>query len=86
LLWGLPVAGGTGTLDNRFADGDAMAGRGWVRAKTGTLTGVNALAGVVTDTDGRLLAFALMSNGTSPAASRPKLDDIAAALRDCGCR
>jgi D-alanyl-D-alanine carboxypeptidase/D-alanyl-D-alanine-endopeptidase (penicillin-binding protein 4) len=86
LLWGLPVAGGTGTLDNRFGDADSLVGRGWVRAKTGTLTGVNALAGVVTDTDGRLLAFALMSNGTSPAASRPKLDNIAAALRDCGCR
>lgn len=86
LLWGLPVAGGTGTLGDRFAAADATGGRGWVRAKTGTLTGVNALTGVVTDTDGRLLAFALMSNGTSPATSRPKLDTIAAVLRDCGCR
>lgn len=86
LLWGLPVAGGTGTLGTRFAAADATEGRGWVRAKTGTLTGVNALTGVVTDADGRLLAFALMSNGTSPAESRPKLDTIAAVLRECGCR
>jgi serine-type D-Ala-D-Ala carboxypeptidase/endopeptidase (penicillin-binding protein 4) len=86
LLWGLPVAGGTGTLDDRFADDSAEGARGWVRAKTGTLTGVNALTGVVTDHDGRLLAFAFMSNGTSSADARPKLDDVAAALRGCGCR
>ena len=86
LLWGLPVAGGTGTLDDRFVDAASVAGKGWVRAKTGTLTGVNALTGLVTDADGRLLAFALMSNGTGSGDARPKLDDIAAALRPCGCR
>jgi serine-type D-Ala-D-Ala carboxypeptidase/endopeptidase (penicillin-binding protein 4) len=86
LLGGLPVAGGDGTLDDRFDNGDATAGRGFVRAKTGTLTGVSTLAGVVTDDDGRLLTFALMSNGTSPAESRPRLDAIAATLRTCGCR
>ncbi len=57
-----------------------------VRAKTGTLTGVTSLAGMVTDTDGRLLIFALMSNGPSPAVSRPKLDTMAAELSRCGCR
>jgi D-alanyl-D-alanine carboxypeptidase/D-alanyl-D-alanine-endopeptidase (penicillin-binding protein 4) len=86
LLWGLPVAGGTGTLGDRFSDASSTIGKGWVRAKTGTLTGVNALAGVVTDAGGRLLAFALMSNGTSSGDARPKLDDIAATLRNCGCR
>jgi len=86
MLSGLPVAGGDGTLDDRFAGGDSASGRGFVRAKTGTLTGVSALAGVVTDTDGRLLTFALMANGTSPSESRPQLDALAAALRGCGCR
>ncbi|WP_344414488.1 D-alanyl-D-alanine carboxypeptidase/D-alanyl-D-alanine endopeptidase [Pseudonocardia ailaonensis] len=87
IVSGLPVAGGDGTLDDRFdTTGAAAAGRGVVRAKTGTLTGVSALAGVVTDADGRLLVFALMSNGQSPALSRPKLDGIAAALSRCGCR
>jgi D-alanyl-D-alanine carboxypeptidase/D-alanyl-D-alanine-endopeptidase (penicillin-binding protein 4) len=57
-----------------------------VRAKTGTLTGVSSLAGTVVDTDGRLLVFAWLSNGTSPADSRPRLDALAAALRGCGCR
>jgi D-alanyl-D-alanine carboxypeptidase/D-alanyl-D-alanine-endopeptidase (penicillin-binding protein 4) len=86
LLSGLPVAGGDGTLDDRFGGADSSAGRGYVRAKTGTLTGVSALAGVVTDTDGRLLTFALMASGTSPAEARPRLDALAAALRECGCR
>jgi D-alanyl-D-alanine carboxypeptidase/D-alanyl-D-alanine-endopeptidase (penicillin-binding protein 4) len=84
---GLPVAGGDGTLDERFGtDSPAAAGRGVVRAKTGTLTDVSSLAGVTTDTDGRLLVFALMSNGVSPATARPRLDAVAARLSRCGCR
>jgi D-alanyl-D-alanine carboxypeptidase/D-alanyl-D-alanine-endopeptidase (penicillin-binding protein 4) len=86
LVAGLAVAAGDGTLDDRFDTPDSAAGRGYVRAKTGTLTGVSALAGVVTDEDGRLLAFALMSNGTSPTEARPALDALATALRGCGCR
>jgi serine-type D-Ala-D-Ala carboxypeptidase/endopeptidase (penicillin-binding protein 4) len=87
VLSGLPVAGGSGTLDTRFAtDGDAAPGRGVVRAKTGSLTGVSSLAGVVTDSDGKLLVFALMSNGPSPGVVRPLHDEMAAALSRCGCR
>jgi D-alanyl-D-alanine carboxypeptidase/D-alanyl-D-alanine-endopeptidase (penicillin-binding protein 4) len=86
LLGGLPVAGGSGTLEPRFQTGTASAaGRGWVRAKTGTLSGVNSLAGVVLDADGRLLAFSLMTSGTDAMAARPALDAVAAALRACGC-
>jgi serine-type D-Ala-D-Ala carboxypeptidase/endopeptidase (penicillin-binding protein 4) len=87
VLSGLPVAGGDGTLEDRYAAaGGAASGRGVVRAKTGTLTGVNSLAGVVSDADGRLLVFALMANGGNAAAVRPKLDAFAAALAGCGCR
>jgi serine-type D-Ala-D-Ala carboxypeptidase/endopeptidase (penicillin-binding protein 4) len=87
VLSGLPVAGGDGTLDDRYAPaGSASAGRGVVRAKTGTLTGVNSLAGVVTDADGRLLVFALMSNGDNAATVRPRMDTFAATLSGCGCR
>jgi serine-type D-Ala-D-Ala carboxypeptidase/endopeptidase (penicillin-binding protein 4) len=87
LLVGLPVAGGSGTLADRYRDpADASArGRGWVRAKTGTLTGVNSLAGTVLDSDGRMLVFALLSNGPNPASVRPRLDALAAGLRSCGC-
>jgi D-alanyl-D-alanine carboxypeptidase/D-alanyl-D-alanine-endopeptidase (penicillin-binding protein 4) len=87
IVAGLPVAGGDGTLVDRFgAATPSAAGRGVVRAKTGTLTGVSSLAGITTDTDGRLLVFALMSNGVNPAQIRPRLDAMAARLSGCGCR
>ncbi|MEV5958773.1 D-alanyl-D-alanine carboxypeptidase/D-alanyl-D-alanine-endopeptidase [Streptomyces sp. NPDC051987] len=77
VLTGLPVAGFTGTLTTRYADGAA----GVVRAKTGTLTGVNTLAGTLVDKDGRLLAFAfLTANTTNPAAAQRALDQTATAL------
>jgi D-alanyl-D-alanine carboxypeptidase len=87
LLGGLPVAGGSGTLETRFTPGTpSVSGRGWVRAKTGTLSGVNALAGVVLDADGRVLVFTMMTSGTDANAARPALDAVAAALRACGCK
>lgn len=87
VLDGLPVAGGGGTLADRYRVGTPAAdGRGWVRAKTGTLTGTNALAGVVADVDGRVLVFAFLSNGADVLSARPRLDAMAAALRACGCR
>ena len=56
----LPIAGGSGTLSNRFLDTDAgRASAGWLRAKTGSLTGTNSLVGIVTDSSGRVLTFAL---------------------------
>ncbi len=45
VLTGLPVAGFSGSLGDRLED-QAAAGRGYVRAKTGTLTGVHGLAGL----------------------------------------
>jgi len=84
LLGGLPVAGGSGTLDDRYGTQEAVAGKGYVRAKTGTLSGVNSLAGVVLNQDGRVMVFALMTGDTDSSA-RPALDAIAATLRGCGC-
>ncbi len=86
LLAGLPVAGGTGTLVDRYGTPGARTGRGYVRAKTGTLDSVNSLAGIVLDADGRLLVFALLSNGSVSTTARPALDAVAAALAACGCR
>jgi serine-type D-Ala-D-Ala carboxypeptidase/endopeptidase (penicillin-binding protein 4) len=81
-LTGLPVAGFTGTLTSRYTDGAA----GVVRAKTGTLTGVNTLAGTVVDRDGRLLAFAFLTSDTrDPGAAQSALDRTASALAACGC-
>ncbi len=87
LLAGLPVAGYSGTLEQRYlraTNGGSAAGA--VRAKTGTLHNVNALAGVAVDADGRLLAFALVANGTKNAAqAEAGLDRLAAAIAACGC-
>lgn len=86
VLAGLPVAGGSGTLaDKRFDTAASQAGRGWVRAKTGTLTGVNTLAGLVLDQDGRVLVFAFMSNGSDTESGRDAIDALATGLRKCGC-
>ncbi len=85
VVTGVPVAGGAGTRDDRFGAATSLGGRGFIRAKTGTLTDVTSLAGVVPTGQGRLLVFALMSNGVSPALARPRLDAMAAALYTCGC-
>jgi D-alanyl-D-alanine carboxypeptidase/D-alanyl-D-alanine-endopeptidase (penicillin-binding protein 4) len=81
----LPIAGGSGTLSNRFLDTDAgRAAAGLLRAKTGSLTGTNALAGFVTDDSGRVLTFALISNNAG-GTGRTAIDALAATLRSCGC-
>jgi serine-type D-Ala-D-Ala carboxypeptidase/endopeptidase (penicillin-binding protein 4) len=86
VLTGLPVAGFTGTLSDRYEDAATHSGVGLVRAKTGTLTGVNTLAGTVVDADGRLLAFAFLTEGaTDQATARTTLDHTAATLATCGC-
>lgn len=81
----LPVAGGSGTLSDRFLDPSDHGAAGWLRAKTGSLTRTNALAGVVTDRDGRVLTFALISNDAG-LTGRTAIDALAATLRTCGCR
>lgn len=84
---GLAVAGLTGTLAERFQTPATSAGKGVVQAKTGTLTGVSALAGLVTTADGRLLAFAHLQNGVdSLVGARDRADRIAATIAQCGCR
>ncbi|MFI2473849.1 D-alanyl-D-alanine carboxypeptidase/D-alanyl-D-alanine-endopeptidase [Nocardia xishanensis] len=84
MLDDLPVAGATGSLASRYVTQN-RGGAGWVRAKTGTLSVASTLVGYVLDRDGRVLAFALMSNDRPPEVSRPALDAIAGTLRNCGC-
>lgn len=79
ILTGLPVAGFSGTLSDRFTG--KSGGTGLIRAKTGTLTGVNTLAGTVVDRQGRLLAFAFLASGTtSPSEAQTALDTLATTL------
>ncbi|MGV0994130.1 MAG: D-alanyl-D-alanine carboxypeptidase/D-alanyl-D-alanine endopeptidase [Mycobacterium sp.] len=81
----LPVAGGSGTLSNRFFDTDVdKSPAGWLRAKTGSLTKTNALAGIVTDANGRVLTFAFISNNAG-FTGRTAIDALAGTLRTCGC-
>ncbi len=56
---GLPLAGQPGSLRNRFV-GTPLAQR--VRAKTGSISRVNTLAGYVERADGRVYAFAIQAN------------------------
>lgn len=87
VLTGLPVAGFTGSLSYRFEAG-GEAGRGVVRAKTGTLSGVSGLAGIVTDRAGRPLVFVAMADRIAlrnTLGARAALDRIAGALADCAC-
>jgi D-alanyl-D-alanine carboxypeptidase/D-alanyl-D-alanine-endopeptidase (penicillin-binding protein 4) len=91
VLTGLPVAGFDGTLstgDSIFG-GISGAARGVVRAKTGNLDTSATLAGMVVDSDGHLLIFALMTSGY-PAAELQSaangIDASAEELASCGCR
>jgi D-alanyl-D-alanine carboxypeptidase/D-alanyl-D-alanine-endopeptidase (penicillin-binding protein 4) len=89
VLSGLPVAGFDGTLERRYRKGPGLPAAGVVRAKTGTLNGVSALAGLVRTRDGRLLAFDFTADSVplgSTLASQTALDRLAAALAGCGCR
>ncbi|MCD6641081.1 MAG: D-alanyl-D-alanine carboxypeptidase/D-alanyl-D-alanine-endopeptidase [Nocardioides sp.] len=86
-LTGLPVAGFSGSLTWRFED-EAPVSRGAVRAKTGTLSGVHALAGIVTDREGTPLVF-VVAVDRSPEArkldAQLAVDHVAAALATCDC-
>jgi serine-type D-Ala-D-Ala carboxypeptidase/endopeptidase (penicillin-binding protein 4) len=62
----LPVAGVDGTLASRMR-GTPAEGR--VRAKTGTLTQVNALAGYATNADGDRFAFSIVLNHHNAGSS-----------------
>jgi D-alanyl-D-alanine carboxypeptidase/D-alanyl-D-alanine-endopeptidase (penicillin-binding protein 4) len=81
----LPIAGGSGTLADRFLDPATNQGpAGWLRAKTGSLTAINSLVGVVTDSSGRVLTFAFISNNAGPNG-RNVMDALATKLWSCGC-
>jgi serine-type D-Ala-D-Ala carboxypeptidase/endopeptidase (penicillin-binding protein 4) len=90
-ITGLPVAGFSGTL----AAGQSVFGviggpaRGVVRAKTGNLDTVAALAGFAYDASGRLLIFDFDA-GKIPRAAQLQtaantIDDAAATVATCGC-
>jgi D-alanyl-D-alanine carboxypeptidase/D-alanyl-D-alanine-endopeptidase (penicillin-binding protein 4) len=87
VLTGLPVAGFSGSLGDRF-DGPWPEARGRVRAKTGTLTGVHSLAGIAVGLDGVPMLFALMTDRVrlpDNLEAEVTIDNAAAALGACRC-
>jgi serine-type D-Ala-D-Ala carboxypeptidase/endopeptidase (penicillin-binding protein 4) len=91
-ITGLPVAGFSGTLSTGQSVFGAIGGaaRGVVRAKTGNLDTVAALAGFAYDSDGRLLVFAFNAAKVPKAADLQTAADTinaaATAVAACGCR
>jgi len=74
----LPIAGVDGTLKSRMK---GTAAEGKVKAKTGSMSGVNTLAGYVTTKDGKTFAFSIMCNGIYKSAYATNLQNqIAIAL------
>jgi serine-type D-Ala-D-Ala carboxypeptidase/endopeptidase (penicillin-binding protein 4) len=88
VLTGLPVYGFSGTLDKQDATfyGGPGPALGQVRAKTGNLETVIALAGIAYAKNGQLLSFAVMADKlTSLQAAGGALASIANSLAGCGC-
>jgi D-alanyl-D-alanine carboxypeptidase/D-alanyl-D-alanine-endopeptidase (penicillin-binding protein 4) len=85
-LSGLPVAGISGTLVDRYDVGEP--GRGTVRAKTGTLSKVVALSGTLVNASGDVLIFTFIANEVPSGTKQGEaaLDEVVKALVQCGCR
>lgn len=86
LITGMPVSGLTGSLTERFDF--SRDARGVIRAKTGTLNDVSALAGWATLDDGRTIIFAVMADQISGYPLGPPqdaIDRVAAAVAGCAC-
>lgn len=72
LLPSLPVAGSDGTLRNRMRGSFAADN---VKAKTGTLEGVSALAGYCTAANGHRLCFSIINQGVMHANNARRFQD-----------
>lgn len=78
LAQGFPVAGKTGTLQNRFQSNPAT---GRLRAKTGALSGVTALSGWVDRLDDVSVGFSMLANGSfSDLEGKQLQEDLGAVL------
>lgn len=72
LLPSLPVAGSDGTLRNRMRGSFAADN---VKAKTGTLEGVSALAGYCTAANGHRLCFSIINQGIMHTSNGRRFQD-----------
>ncbi|MGN1375311.1 MAG: D-alanyl-D-alanine carboxypeptidase/D-alanyl-D-alanine-endopeptidase [Prevotella sp.] len=72
LFASMPIAGKDGTLSKRMQRGYAC---GNVHAKTGTVTGVSALAGYCTAANGHVLCFSIINMGIRNASTGRRFQD-----------
>jgi D-alanyl-D-alanine carboxypeptidase/D-alanyl-D-alanine-endopeptidase (penicillin-binding protein 4) len=81
---GMPVAGQSGNLADRFGGGNAAAS-GKVVGVTGWITNERSLAGIINAADGSSLAFAFYGLGDAiSTATKDALDTLATAVYTCG--
>lgn len=83
ILTDVPIAGLTGTLQDRFGARKNADARGIVRGKTGYLGGSATLAGIAVMPSGRTVAFSIVVHGFDGAdadAARAAVDRVAATL------
>jgi len=86
----MPVAGQTGTLDDRygrFTTKQARCAAGAVKAKTGTLFDTVGLSGVATTTTGGERIFSILVNDRpqrfSTLSTRQAVDGLTATITGC---
>lgn len=84
VLSGMPVAGETGALAERFTGGNAAA-VGSVSAVSGAIDGARSLTGMISAADGTALTFAFLVTGdTVTDDAIASLDTLAATIHGCG--
>ena len=77
LVQGLPLAGRSGTLENRFR---GTAAEGAVRAKTGSVRESRALSGYLTTAGGRTVVFSLVVTGPPASGAIGAMDALVATM------
>ena len=77
---GLAIACETGTLERRFVE---TAAAGNLRAKTGTISGIRALSGIMETAGGRTVFFsAVVDDDRNPRAAMRAIDDLLVAIAE----
>ena len=76
---GLPVAGVSGTLERRFVD---TAAENNLRAKTGSISRLRALSGMLTTAGGRRVFFSAIVDARNPRPGIAAVDDLLIALAE----
>lgn len=84
ILNSLPVAGESGSLENRFDESEISDAAGNVLAKTGWIRTGYTLAGTMTAKDGTDLVFAVYNLGDVSIPNREALDELVYGIYDCG--